>query len=58
MKSGKSILNIKDKLKEHNLINKAKMVECCFMENENIYNDIEILNEKSSYFSIIVIKGD
>lgn len=58
MKSGKSILNIKDKLKEHNLINKSKMVECCFMENEKIYNDIESLKGKSSYFSVIIIKGD
>jgi precorrin-2/cobalt-factor-2 C20-methyltransferase len=56
MKSGKSILNMKDMLKKHNLLNNAKMVECCFMENEKIYNDLESLNESSSYFSIIVIK--
>ncbi|WP_010249598.1 precorrin-2 C(20)-methyltransferase [Acetivibrio cellulolyticus] len=58
MKSGKSILNIKDKLKKHNLLSNAKMVECCYMENEKIYDDLENLNENSSYFSIIVVKGD
>lgn len=58
MKSGKSILNIKDKLKEHNLLDNAKMVECCYMENEKIYHDLESLNDSSSYFSIIVVKGD
>ncbi len=58
MKSGKNILNIKDKLKKYNLLEKAKMIECCFMENEMIYEDIESLSENSSYFSIIIVKGD
>lgn len=58
MKSGKSILNIKEKLIDKNLLKNAKMVEQCFMENEKIYDDLESLNEDTSYFSIIVVKGD
>lgn len=58
MKSGKSILRIREKLRKHNLLNNSRMVECCFMENEKIYNDLCGLNENSSYFSIIVVKGD
>lgn len=56
MKSGKSIMEIKDKLKENNLLDKAKMVECCFQENEKIYHDLESVKGENSYFSIIVVK--
>lgn len=56
MKSGKSILDVKEKLKSKNLINQAKMVECCYMENEKIYENLEELTENSSYFSIIIVK--
>lgn len=58
MKSGKSILNIKEKLEEHNLLGNSKMVECCFMENEKIYDSLRDLNGDSSYFSIIIVKGE
>jgi precorrin-2/cobalt-factor-2 C20-methyltransferase len=58
MKSGKGILNIKQKLEKHNLLDNSKMVECCFMENEKIYNSLRDLNEDSSYFSIIIVKGE
>lgn len=58
MKSGKKIIQIKDKLEQYGLLNKAKMVECCGMENEKLYGSLEELNEDSSYFSIILVKGD
>ncbi|MEN8904346.1 MAG: precorrin-2 C(20)-methyltransferase [Clostridiales bacterium] len=56
MKSGKSILKIKEKLTQHNLLNNASMAECCFMENEKLYDDLSELNEESSYFSVIIVK--
>jgi len=58
MKSGKSILKIKEKLEEHNLLGNSKMVECCFMENEKIYDNLRDLNLDNSYFSIIIVKGE
>ncbi|MDD4377596.1 MAG: precorrin-2 C(20)-methyltransferase [Eubacteriales bacterium] len=54
MKSGKTIMDIKDKLVE----NSAMVVECATMENEKVYKDIKDLKEKSSYFSIIVIPSE
>jgi precorrin-2/cobalt-factor-2 C20-methyltransferase len=58
MKSGKSILNIKEKLEEQNLLGNSKMVECCFMENEKIYHSLSDFDGDSSYFSIIIVKGE
>lgn len=51
MKSGKHIMDIKEKLKDKN----AMMVECATMENEKIYTDLQDLKEKSGYFSTIII---
>ncbi len=55
MKSGKGISEVVKMLKEKDMIDKAKMVECCYMENEKIYHNLEDL-ETSSYFSVIVVK--
>lgn len=56
MKSGKSIPEVIEKLKEKNLLEQSKMVECCFMENEKIYEKMEEVTGNSSYFSIIIVK--
>lgn len=53
MKSGKTIMDIKDRLAEEN----AMMVECATMENEKIYKNIGDLKEQSSYFSLIIVPG-
>lgn len=58
MKSGKSIIKVKEKLEELNILNKAKMVECCFMENERIYENLSEFEKDSSYFSTIIVKGE
>lgn len=58
MKSGKSIFKIKEKLNQHSLLANAKMVECCYMENERIYDSLRDMNEESSYFSVIIVKGE
>lgn len=55
MKSGKSIGAVIGQLKEKGLIKKAKMAECCFMENERLYEDLSQV-ESSSYFSVIIVK--
>ena len=56
MKSGKSILDLRERLREKGNLGSAKMVECATMENEKIYHNLDDLDEKSSYFSIIVVK--
>ena len=52
MKSGKSIMGIKEKLSNK----KAMMVECASMPNEKVYQSLNDLEEASSYFSVIIVK--
>ena len=40
MKSGKSVLEVKEKLNQLDLLKKSKMVECCYMENERVYDNL------------------
>lgn len=54
MKSGRTIMNIKDELAEQG----ASMVECATMENEKVYKNIGDLKEQSSYFSLIVVPSE
>jgi len=56
MKAGRSISDIRDILREENLLDNSVMVECCGMENERIYRNLNELNEKSNYFSVIIVK--
>jgi precorrin-2 C20-methyltransferase len=58
MKSGKSIMEVKEKLRNKHLLEQSKMVECCFMENEKIYENLEEVTENSSYFSVIIVKEE
>lgn len=57
MKSGKQLAQVIEMLKEKEMLDKAKMVECCFMENEKIYQTMDDVKE-SSYFSVIVVKDN
>ena len=54
MKSGKTIMEMKDVLKEK----KAMMVERATMPDEKVYQDFQDLEEPSSYFSIIVVPAE
>lgn len=56
MKSGKSIPLVIDKLRQLKLLQQSKMVECCYMENEKIYEHPEEAGDNSSYFSVIIVK--
>ena len=58
MKSGKSLGKVKETLKELGYDNSSKMVECCAMDNEKIYEKFSEIPSESSYFSIIIVKGD
>ena len=55
MKSGKSMENVKQHLKEKGLYERARAVECASMPNEKIHESLDTV-EESSYFSVIVVK--
>ncbi len=58
MKSGKSITVLREKLRERGLLERAKMVERATMPEEKIYHSLDEVDEKNSYFSIVVVKED
>jgi len=54
MKSGKTIMNVKEKLKGKS----AMLVERATMEEERVVKNLDDLEEPSSYFSIVVLHSD
>jgi precorrin-2/cobalt-factor-2 C20-methyltransferase len=58
MKSGKAFGEVKEALTELGLLENAKMVENCGMDNERIYDSISDAESKAGYFTIIVIKDN
>lgn len=56
MKSASEIGRVRDELKEKDLIKNAGMVERCGLEGEKVYFDLNEVDPKSSYFSIILVK--
>ncbi len=58
MKANRAIFDVRDILREENLIDNSYLVECCGMENEKVYKDLNEIDEKTSYFSIIIVKDE
>lgn len=56
MKTGKSIGKIKALIGEMDHRPSVNMVECCGMEGERVFNNLEDIDEKASYFSTLVVK--
>ena len=56
MKSGSEILRVRDELKARDLIRYSAMVERCGLTGEKVYKNLEEIDSKSSYFSIILVK--
>lgn len=56
MKSGKALGTVLDALRKNDLLNSSAMVERCGMDGEKIYKDLREINQKTSYFSTIVVK--
>ncbi len=56
MKSASEIQKVRDELEERNLLNNAAMVERCGLPGEKVYRNLKDIDEKSSYFSIILVK--
>ena len=56
MKANKAVMEVRDKLKEYGLSDRAYLVEKCGMQGEKVYRDINELEAKTSYFSVIIVK--
>mgnify|MGYP000370603475 FL=1 len=56
MKSASEIGRVRDELMERGLLDHAAMIERCGLEGERIYKDLREVDDKSSYFSIILVK--
>ena len=56
MKASGHVDDVAKLLKKENRLNDAKMIECCGMKNEKIYEDIGQAKDNLSYFSTIIIK--
>ena len=56
MKSASEIGRVRDELREKGLIKNAGMGERCGLPGERVYHDLEEIDPKSSYFSVILVK--
>lgn len=56
MKSASEIGRVRDDLRARNLISHAAMVECCGLPGEKVYRNLEDIDAKNSYFSVILVK--
>lgn len=56
MKSASEIGRVRDELRERGLIKNSGMVERCGLPGEKVYKDLEQIDPKSSYFSVILVK--
>lgn len=57
MKTGRSMVKVKEQLRAHNLYDHAQMVENCGMDNERIYTSMDDVRDDAHYFSVIVTKS-
>lgn len=58
MKSGSKLEQVKKEIKELGLEKNTFMVENCGMADEKVYYDFSKVEDKSSYFSLIIVKED
>lgn len=57
MKPGRSVSALRDKLRKKG-IRRAVMVEKASLPDEKIYEDLDEAGDKSSYFSLVIVKED
>lgn len=53
MKMGKNLSKVKQLLKEQNC--DVRMIECCGMEQERIYDSIDQIPEQAKYYSLLIV---
>lgn len=58
MKSGRSIVELRERLREKNMLPRTKMVVKATMEDEEIFESLDDIDENTSYFSIVVVREE
>lgn len=58
MKSGRAIVDLRERLREKDMLDKARMVVKASMEDEEIFESLDEMDEKASYFSIVLVKEE
>lgn len=58
MKAGSRITALRDALEQSGRLSSAAMVERCGLPGERVVRDLSTVDEKSGYFSTVLIKGD
>ncbi len=58
MKGGRTVEDIKEKLKEHDLYDNAKMISRVGFSDEAIYHSLDEVEGSKAYLSVIVVKGN
>ena len=56
MKAGRSILDVREKLRADGKLQQAALVERATMEGERVVRDLDELTDPTGYFSIIIVK--
>ena len=56
MKSASQIAKVRDELNSRGLLSHAAMVERCGLPGEKVYTNLNEIDEKNSYFSVILVK--
>lgn len=56
MKAGKSIGELQEVLRRRGELDRASLVENCGMENERVYERFGDMEEKTGYFSVVLVK--
>lgn len=56
MKAGRSILQVRDKLRAQGKLNQAVLVERATMDGQRVVRDLDALDDPTGYFSIILVK--
>ncbi|MDO4753928.1 MAG: precorrin-2 C(20)-methyltransferase [Bacillota bacterium] len=57
MKSGRTLASLREKLEKKGLIDKTRMVVKASLPDEKTYFDMKAAPEKSSYFSLLILKN-
>lgn len=58
MKSGRSIVELRERLREKNMLPRTKMVVKATMEDEEIFESLDDIDENTGYFSIVVVREE
>jgi len=56
MKSGRELVKLRELLRERGLLDRAYMVADCGLETEEVFTDLDEIDENASYMAVVVLK--